>query len=132
MDPREESPKRKVLLVEDDVFMLDLVSQELAGAGFHVIVAKNGAEAVAQFLQTKPDLILLDLLLPDQNGYDALRTIRTHPGGADVKVMVLSNLSETTNIEEGKKLGVLDYLVKANHTLPEIVQKVQSVLGLER
>lgn len=124
----EEKNRFKILVIEDDVFMLDLLSRELTAARFEVLIAKNGKEGIAKFLSAKPDLILLDLILPDESGFDALRRIRQESEGVHAKVIILSNLSEAADIEEAKRLGVLDYMVKANSSLPEIVRKVQEFL----
>ena len=119
-----------MLLVEDDVFMIELLVREFTAAGFDVSVAKTGTEGVQKFLEVKPDLILLDLVLPDEKGFEALRKIRRDSYGAMVKVVVLTNLSDTSDIEEGKRLGAIDYLIKANHSLPEIVECVRKALGM--
>lgn len=120
--------KPKVLLVEDDLFMLELLATSLSGAGFALATAKTGAEAIKEFEKEKPDIILLDLLLPDQHGFEVLKQIRSLPGGADVKVIVLSNLSGPDDVHEAKKLGAIDYLVKANFSLPEITEKINHAL----
>ncbi len=126
----EETKKSKVLLVEDDVFMSDLLTQTLARAGFEVANAKTGGEGVKLFQEWHPDIILLDLILPDQNGFEALRQIRRLPGGPEEKVIVLSNLSRETQGEEASRLGVADYLVKSNFSLEEIITRVKSVLNI--
>lgn len=123
-----EEVKTKVLIIEDDLFMGELLMRALDRAGFEVIIAKTGGEGLAKFRETKPAVILLDLLLPDENGLEALRKIRRTEGGPDVKVIVLSNLSRESNFEEAKRLGALDYLVKVNFSLDEIITKVRSVL----
>jgi CheY-like chemotaxis protein len=124
----EETKKKKILLVEDDVFMIELLAKDLASAGYEVVVAKNGNEGVKKFEESAPDVVLLDILLPDQNGFETLRQIRRHPGGPAAKVMILSNIAEGPDREEAKRLGVTEYLVKANFTLQEIVKKIQEVL----
>ncbi len=121
-----ESPK--ILIVEDDPFMIELLSLELQKAGFALTVAKTGRECVASVINSKPDLILLDLLLPDQNGFEALREIRRMPEGPKIKVIVLSNMSETPDLEEAKLLGTVDYLVKTNFTLSDIVERIKQAL----
>ena len=68
--------------------------------------------------------------MPDEKGFEALRKIRRDAVGATVKVIVLTNLSDPSDIEEGKRLGAIDYLVKANHSLPEIVDAVRKALGM--
>ena len=121
--------KKKVLLVEDDIFMADLLGREISGAGFELATAKTGKEAVDKFPTVKPDLILLDLLLPDLNGLEVLRQIRRLEGGPETKVVVLSNLSAERDVEDAKRLGVVSYLVKANTSLPEIVDKVKTIFA---
>lgn len=111
------------------MFMIELLAKDLERAGFEVTIATTGSEGVKRFGDTKPDLILLDILLPDQNGFDALREIRRDPAGRATKVMVLSNIAEGPDMEEAKRLGVVEYMVKANFTLPEIVKKVQEVIS---
>jgi CheY-like chemotaxis protein len=126
---QQENKKYKILVVEDDVFMVDLLTHELNNAGLDTVVARNGKEGVDKYQESKPDLVLSDLLLPDQKGFDVIRQIRRTPGGPEAKVIILSNLSEEGDIAEGQRLGVNAYLVKANTSLPEIVQKVKEVLG---
>lgn len=125
----EEAMKKKILLVEDDTFMAELLAQELARAGFETSLAKSGKEAIQKFREAAPDLVLLDILLPDVNGVEVLREIKKEPSGASAKVVVLSNLSEGKDVEEAKNLGVVEYLVKANTSLPEISEKVKQILG---
>ena len=109
--------------------MADLLGREIFGAGFELATAKTGKEAVDKFPTVKPDLILLDLLLPDLNGLEVLRQIRRMEGGPETKVVVLSNLSSERDIEDAKRLGVTNYLVKANTSLPEIVDKLKAVFA---
>lgn len=125
----EEAKKKKILLIEDDVFMSDLLGRALERAGFELIAGKTGGEGVKKFQEQRPDLILLDLILPDQNGFEALRQIRRAPGGAETPVLVLSNLARESQFEEAKRLGVVDYLVKANSSLDEILSKIKETLG---
>ncbi len=120
--------KTVILLIEDDIFMSDLLMQALTRAGFDVIGAKTGADGLKMFQETRPRVILLDLLLPDENGFETLRKIRRSEGGTNTKVIILSNLSREQNIEEAKRLGASDYLVKVNFSLDEIIEKIRSVL----
>lgn len=126
----DQTKKPKVLLVEDDVFMIELLGKELKDAGFDIDVADKGSKAIEKFKEAKPDLILLDILLPDLRGLDVLRQIRAVEGGNDVVVMVLSNIADKEEVEEAKKLGVTDYLVKANFSLTEIREKVKGALAM--
>lgn len=124
--PQEQ--KSKILLIEDDLFMIDLLVKELNVFKYDIEIAKTGAEGVEKFRSFKPDLILLDIILPDLNGLEALRQIRREAEGHETKVLVLSNISETTDIEEAKRLGVVGYIVKANFSLTEIINKIRQIL----
>ncbi len=123
-----DGEKVKLLLVEDDVFMIELLGTSLGGAGFDIAIAQSGEQALGEFKKRTPDLVLLDLLLPDMHGFEVLKKIRALPGGDKTKVIVLSNLSGTDDINEAKRLGAVDYLVKANFSLPEIADKVRAAL----
>jgi|SRR3989344_3033919 len=124
----EEVKKPQILLIEDDVFMIELLARELEAAGMEVALAKTGAEGVKKYDESKPDLILLDLLLPDQNGFETLRQIRRKPHGPEVKVLIVSNVAEEPDMEEAKRLGAIEYIVKSNSTLSEIVKKTEEAL----
>lgn len=127
--PATSSVKQKIMLIEDDLFMIELLANELLRSGFEPFSFKLGKDAVQKFEEIKPNLILLDLLLPDQNGLETLRQIRRLPGGVETKVIVLSNIAEAIDQEEAKRLNVAEYLVKASFSLPEIIQHIQIVLA---
>ena len=124
----EEFKKPKVFVVEDDVFMIELLANELKNSGLETYSFQTGQAAIDKFIELQPDVIVLDLLLPDKNGFEVLREIRRLPNGVHAKVMVLSNMAEDADKEEAKRLGVQEYLVKANYALPEILAKIQSML----
>ena len=125
----EEFKKQKIFLVEDDVFMVELLANELKNAGIETYSFQIGQAAIDKFTELKPDLILLDLLLPDKNGFEVLREIRRLPNGVNTKVMILSNMAEDADKDEAKRLGVQEYLIKANYSLPEILVKIQVILA---
>ena len=125
----EQVQKKKILLVEDDVFMVELFAKSAAEAGFEVLNMKSGKEVIDKIQEINPDLTVLDLLLPDMSGFEILRQIRRTPGGPIRKVFVLSNLSEARDMDEAKRLGALEYLVKANTSLDEVIQKIQTALA---
>jgi DNA-binding response OmpR family regulator len=125
----QDTKKQRILLIEDDVFMIDLLANEFVNAGFLITIAKTGKEGVEKFEETKPDLIILDLLLPDQDGFDTLRQIRRKANGMETKVIILSNIAEESNREEAKRLGVLDYMVKSNLPLADILAHIKTALA---
>lgn len=124
-----QSDKRPtLLLIEDDAATRELLAQEFKSAGIETVVAKDAREGLEKFRETKPDIIVLDIVLPDLNGFEFLRNIRKEPGGAEMKVVILSNVAEHRDVEEAKELGALDYLVKTDFSLPQVVEKVESIL----
>lgn len=110
--------------------MADLLIQEFKRTDLAMVRAKTGQEGVDEFKKTLPDLILLDLVLPDMKGFDALRQIRRLPGGPEVKVIIFSNLSENVEREEARRLGAIGYMVKANTELKEVIEKIYEVLNI--
>jgi len=119
---------KKILLVEDDVFMLELLSEKLRKSGFDVSVATNGEECLKILESLKPDLVLLDVVMPKLDGFDVLRRIKSSQDSSSVPVVILSNLGQKEEIERAMSLGAKDYIIKANFTTKEIVEKLNSIL----
>lgn len=119
----------KILIAEDDEFMLELLVQEMQKSGIkNISIVKTGKEIPAKVKDEKPALLLLDLILPDKNGLEALEELRALPEGKDLRVVVLSNLSEPSYQTKAKELGVISYLVKSNMHLSEIIDSVKTAL----
>jgi DNA-binding response OmpR family regulator len=117
--------KPRILLVEDDPFLYKVLSQRLNEEGMDVHVATDGEAAIAEVGRIKPHLVLLDLILPKKSGFEVLSEIRGASATAKLPVVVLSNLGQQEDIEQIEKLGVREYLVKADHSLSEMVEKVK-------
>jgi len=118
--------KKKVMIVEDDTVLANALKLSLQDQGYEISMATDGEEAEKMILVEKPDLILLDLLLPIKNGFEVLKIIRQNPSTKDISVVILTNFEQETSINEGMKLGAKDYIVKANidiKDIPEIVRK---------
>lgn len=118
----------KILIVEDDEFLRSLTAKRLEKEGYSLAIAVDGQAAIDQVQVEKPNLILLDLLLPGVNGFDALAKIRSLAGFETVPVVVFSNLGQKEDIEKAKGLGANDFMVKANFTLDDVVAKVKTYL----
>lgn len=118
----------KVLIVEDEEILLTALSEELKQQGFTVIGAKDGVEGVEKAASEKPDLVLMDLVMPRLDGLGALKQIKSSPATKDIPVMVLTNLSDYDKISEALATGAMDYLVKANYRLEELVAKIKMVI----
>lgn len=116
----------KVLLVEDDEMLHGMYTQKFKNQGYEVISAYDGAEGVKQSSEAKPDIILLDVIMPKMDGFVALKKIRKN--NPDVPVILLTNLGQEEDVRKGKELGANDYFIKANHTPQEVVDKVKQFI----
>jgi DNA-binding response OmpR family regulator len=118
----------KILVVEDDKFLRELISRKLKGENYEVVEAIDGEEGLKKARQDKPDVILLDLILPEMDGFEVLAKLKENSAVSAIPVIILSNLGEKEDVEKGLKLGAVDYLVKAHFTPGEIVEKINKVL----
>jgi len=123
--------KTKILMIEDDPFFAQLCSGALEGEGYDVVVATDGEKGLVKVKEENPDLILLDIILPEMNGLEVLRNIRENPDPkiANKLVIILSNLYAKKEEEEGKRLNADDYLIKANITSDELLVKIREVMS---
>ena len=119
---------KNILIVEDDEFFKGLVTKKLMSEGFNVYEAADGEEALKKTKDEKLDLVLLDILLPNVDGFEVLSKIKNDPDTLSIPVIILSNLGQKEEIEKGLKLGAVDYIIKAQTTSDEISEKVKSVL----
>lgn len=119
---------QSVLVVEDEAFLVKIYTVKLKKEGFDVSVATDGELAVKMAAELKPDIILLDLILPKMNGFEALEKMRQNPINHATPVIVLSNLGQEEDIKRAKALGADDYLVKANFSIQDVIQKIRAVL----
>ena len=118
--------KKKILLIEDDKFLLKLYSDKLNREGFEVSMSITGEEGLGKVAAEKPDLVLLDIILPQKNGFDILSEIKLNSATKNIPVIILTNLGQDSDIKTGFELGAVDYLVKTDFSitkLPEIVRK---------
>jgi len=119
----------KLLLVEDDISLRDIYSARFEAEGYQVVVASNGEEALAAAVKEKPDLILLDIMMPRISGFDVLDIIRSTPETANTRVIMMTALSDPESRAKGEKLGVNKFLVKSQVTLEDIVGEVKRELA---
>jgi len=119
--------KATILLVEDDPFLSSILQLKLDKENFKTIRAADGEEALNLLTEQgiKPDLILLDLILPKKNGFEVLETIRQDPTLEKLPVIIISNLGQPSDIDRGKALGIIDYFVKAKLSVDELVNKIK-------
>lgn len=119
--------KFKLLLVEDDEFLQKILLAKFLKEGFDVVAASDGEKALEMLNADPPKLVLLDLILPKMTGFDVLSEIRTKPATKDMPVIILSNLGQEEDIRRGKDLGALDFLVKADISVNDVVRKVKEL-----
>jgi DNA-binding response OmpR family regulator len=120
---------KNILLVEDDSFLIDIYTTKMKESGFSVEVASEGEEAVRKAKEQQFDLVLLDIVLPKVDGWDILRQIKAESKLKDLKVIIISNLSQKEEVEKGMNLGADKYLIKAHYTPSEVVKEIKEVLG---
>jgi len=123
-----EAKKFKIILGEDDQFISRAYQDGLKRAGFEVIPAFDGNEVLSNLEKELPDLILLDIIMPEKNGFETMEEIQKNPKYKKVPVIFLSNLGQETDIEKGKAMGARDYLIKANFSIKEVVEKINEYL----
>ena len=117
-----------LLVIEDDSFLRSLLNKKLSEAGFEVLEAADGIKGMKVAKEQKPNLILLDLLLPTVDGFEVLSKVKQDPETSSIPVIVLSNLGQKEDIDKCLNLGATDYLIKSQFTPEEIVVKAKEIL----
>lgn len=120
---------KQILLVEDDPFLIDIYTTKLKEVGFDVEAVSNGEEAFLKIKELKPDLLILDIVLPQINGWEILKEIKKDETLKNLKIIILSNLGEKTEVEKGFELGAIKYLIKAHYTPSEVVEEIKKTLN---
>lgn len=120
--------KPVVLVAEDDTLYAKVYQNKLSKEGYEVVLAGNGKEAVEKAISLKPNLILMDLIMPEMDGFTALQKIKSDPKTSKIKVVVMSNLGQDSDIQKAKDLGAEEYFVKANISIQELVDKVKTYI----
>jgi CheY-like chemotaxis protein len=118
----------KILVAEDDTLLSSLVVKALQTEGMDTQATYDGVETTERISSWQPDVVLLDILMPNKDGLTVLTELRADPHTADLRVIVMSNLGDSETIDQAKKLNVIDYIVKANTTPHEIAEKIKSIL----
>ena len=118
---------KKILIIEDESSLQKSLGESLTQEGYKIIAALNGEIGLKMAAKEKPDLVLLDLILPKINGFDVLKTLKNNPETKSIPVIVLTNLEDMRDIERVLELGATTYLVKANYSLEEITYKIKQL-----
>lgn len=121
---------KRILLVEDDAALANVYKMRLEAEGFDVRHVANGEEALASAVSYKPDLILLDVMMPQVSGFDVLDILRNTPETTNVKIIMLTALSQDTDKERAQSLGVDDYLVKSQVVIADVMDRIKHHLDM--
>ena len=119
--------KYKILLIEDEPDLVELFSTSLRQAGFSVETITDGSNALETVKKIKPDLVLLDLIIPKKDGYEVLKEIKCDQAVKKTSVYVFSNLTQKSEIARAMKLGAKDFLIKSDYTPSKLVAKVNEI-----
>ena len=126
-----EEQKKKILLVEDDTALASVYRARLELEGFDIREVHNGEDALSATIEYKPDLILLDAMMPKINGFDVLDILRNTSETTNVRVIMLTALSQAKDKERAESLGVDEYMVKSQVVISDVVARVKHHLGVE-
>ncbi len=119
---------KKILLVEDDPFLSFLLKNRLQKEQFEILLAKDGEEAINILKSEKPDLILLDIILPKKSGFEVMEEIRQNPEIENVSIIIISNLGQPEDVTRGQELGAIEYFVKAKTSIDDLILKIKDFL----
>lgn len=122
------SPKTRILLVDDDTTLLDMYKERLLMSNYEVITASNGEEALAKAVETLPHVILLDIMMPKINGFDVLNIVKTTTETKDIPVIMLTALTQDTHRQKGITNGAAAYIVKSETMPKDVIAKIEEVI----
>lgn len=120
--------QKKVLLIEDEDMLSEMYKVKFEKEGFEFLRATEGASGIELVKKEKPDIILLDVIMPKMDGFAVLESLKKDPATKRAKVILLTNLGQDEDVRKGKDMGADDYLVKANFTPTQVVEKVRGLL----
>ena len=120
--------EKTMLIIEDDPTMLRGLRDNFQSEAYHVMTASDGEAGLTAALNGSPDLILLDIMLPDIDGFDVLETLKSSPETKKIPVIIMSNLGQPEDKKQGKALGAQNYIVKSDLSLDDVVKKVRELL----
>ena len=125
----DNSKKYKILLVEDDESLSNVYVTRFEAEGFDIRRVGNGEDALATAINYQPDIILLDIMMPKVDGFDVLDILKNTNKTKDLKIIMLSALSQEMDIDKAKKLGADDYLIKSEVTIADVIEKIKKQLN---
>lgn len=120
---------KKILIVDDDSMISDMYLMKFAEAGFDASTASDGKTALEKIESEKPDAVLLDIVMPQMDGFDVLKELGKRGILQNTKVFLLSNVGQKEDVEKGLSLGATEYIIKANFTPSEVLDKIKKIIG---
>lgn len=120
---------KKILFIEDEQVLVDLLKRKLVDQGYQVSVARDGEEGLAKIKEEKPDLILLDIVMPKMGGFEVMEKIKEEPALAAIPIIIISNSGQPVELSRAKELGAKDWLIKTEFDPQEVVDKVKKQIG---
>lgn len=127
----DNSQSKKILLVEDDDALANVYMTRLEAEGFETRRVNNGEDALATAIEYRPDLVMLDVMMPKVSGFEVLDIIRNTPETANLKVIILTALGQEGDKQRASQLGADDYLVKSQVVITDVVSKIKQHLGMD-
>lgn len=125
---KEENTKKKIVILEDDLALVKSLLQALSNDGFEVLSAVDGETGLRVISESKPDLIVLDIILPRKSGFEVMEALAADPGLSRIPVIILTNLESSQDIDRMIELGAKSFLVKTNYSLEEVASKIKETL----
>ena len=120
---------KEILMVEDDDFLRETFAKQLSSNSDYKFIGVDSAEKAFEYMEiSTPNIIILDLVLPRINGYEILEKIRKNPKTKDIPVIIFSNLYEKKDIERASELGIVDFMIKSNNSIEELIDRIKSIL----
>lgn len=120
--------EKTILVIEDDRFLRKVYESKLPKEGFKILVMPNGKEGLAALKKERPDLVLLDLIMPIMTGFEVLEAVKKDKKLSNIPILVMSNLGQEEDIARAKSLGAVDFLIKSNLSIKEVVEKIKFYL----
>ena len=124
-----EEQNKKILMIEDEKIIVDLLKSKLEREGYHVLVGRDGVEGIEKMKQEKPDLILLDIVMPRKGGFEVIEERNKDEELKKIPVIVISNSGQPVELDRAKDLGAVDWLVKTEFDPKEVITKVKKQIG---
>jgi len=124
-----EEKNKKILMIEDEKIIVDLLKSKLEREGYNVIVGRDGVEGIEKMKEEKPDLILLDVVMPRKGGFEVIEERNKDEELKNIPVIIISNSGQPVELDRAKELGAIDWLVKTEFDPLEVITKVKKQIG---